>query len=387
MSTKILLIAGEASSDLAASGLVKELKKLVPQCEFYGVGGKQLIQQGMDVVVPADKLNVVGISDWFDKAKDIWVSYRKVIKAIEAKKPDLAILLDLPDFNLRVAKKLKSLGVPVVYYLSPQVWAWRKGRIKLIKERVSKMLVVFPFEKDFYQKEGVEVEFVGHPLVESLQPRKRYRDQAVIQKGPRVTLLPGSRKSEVRYHAPILKNLIALLKKEYPECQIQVPVASTLSADWVRKVLGLRTEELVTNSWDSFHWADLAVVASGTATLEAALIGTPFCLFYRVSPSSAWIFKHFVKYKGFIGMPNILLGRQVVKEFFQEGASPESIFSELKYLINSGPARLNMVSLLLSCRKILGEKGSHCKAAEQVMELIQRVSKAKETEPYAPVRT
>jgi lipid-A-disaccharide synthase len=308
MSIKVLLIAGEASSDLAASGLVKELKRRNPDFEFFGVGGKKLSQEGMEIVVPSERLNVVGIADWWDKAKDIWLSYRKVIKAIETKRPDLAILLDLPDFNLRVAKKLKILKVPVVYYLSPQVWAWRKGRINLIKDRVSKMLVVFPFEKDFYQKEGVAVDFVGHPLVESVQPRKRYRDQAVIQKAPRITLLPGSRKSEVRYHAPLLKKLIQLLKKEYPDCQIQVPVASTLSPDWVTKSLGISPSELVTNSWDSFHWADLAVVASGTATLEAALIGTPFALFYRVSPSSAWIFKHFVKYSGFIGMPNILLG-------------------------------------------------------------------------------
>lgn len=383
MPTKILLIAGEASSDLAAAGLVKELKKLAPHFEFYGVGGKQLSQLGMEVVVSAEKLNVVGISDWLDKAKDIWVSYRKVLKAIDAKKPDLAILLDLPDFNLRVAKKLKGLGVPVVYYLSPQVWAWRKGRIKLIKERVDKMLVVFPFEKDFYQKEGVAAEFVGHPLVEAVQPRKRYRDQAVIQKSPRITLLPGSRKSEVRYHAPVLRSLIASLKKEYPEIQIQVPVASTLSSEWVGKLLGLRPDEMVSSSWDSFHWADLAVVASGTATLEAALIGIPFCLFYRVSPSSGWIFKHFVKYKGFIGMPNILLGRQVVKEFFQEGATSEKIFSELKHLINSGPARLNMVSALLTCRKILGEKGAHCRAADQVMELVTQISKSNQSKTDA----
>ncbi|NBX81606.1 lipid-A-disaccharide synthase [bacterium] len=372
MPTKVLIIAGEASSDNAAAGLLRELKSLIPDGHFYGVGGKKLAAEGLEQLLSAESLNVVGITDWWDKAKDVLVSYRKVLKAIDQRKPDIAILLDLPDFNLRVAKKLKKAGVPVVYYLSPQVWAWRKNRVQQIKERVDAMLVVFPFEKEIYEKAGVPVEFVGHPLVDALQPRKRYRDQAVIQKAPRIALLPGSRKSEVRYHGPILKELSVLIKKNYSEAQIRVPVASTLSRDWVMSRVGLSREELAEDSWEVLHWADIAVVASGTATLETALIGTPFCLFYKVSQASAWIFKNVVKYKGFIGMPNILLGRQVVKECFQENATAAKIFSELKYLINSGPSRLQMVSALLSCRQLLGEKGTHRRAAQMVLNTLNR---------------
>lgn len=370
MPTKVFIVAGEASADFAAAGLVKELKRLVPDCEFYGVGGKLLEQQGMKAIVSAETLNVVGISDWIDKAKDVLVAYRKVIRTIESNPPDYAILLDLPDFNLRLAKKLKKMNVPVIYYISPQIWAWRKKRIKQIKENVDKMLVVFPFEKEFYEKEGVPVEFVGHPLLETLQARKRYRDQAVIQKNPRIAILPGSRKSEIRYHTPIVKELIKKIKAQFPDAQIQVPVASTLPMERIRADLSLSPQEVVSNSWDCFQWADIAVVASGTATLEAALIGTPFCLFYRVSKSSGWIFKNIVKYKGFIGMPNILLGRQVIKEMFQEQATADHILKELTYLINSGPARLNMVSALLSCRQMLGEKGAHLKAAQIVAGLL-----------------
>ena len=171
----------------------------------------------------------------------------------------------------------------------------------------------------------------------------------------------------------VLHKLQDISQFEYPHKdydKIQVPVASTLPMERIKKDLSLSTEEVVTNSWDCLNWADLAVVASGTATLEAALIGTPFCLFYRVSNSSGWIFKNVIKYKGFIGMPNILLGRQVVKEMFQKDATAENIFSEIKYLVNSGPARLNMVSALLSCRQILGERGAHSKAAQRVFELI-----------------
>lgn len=374
MPTKVLIIAGEASSDSAAAGLLRELKLLIPDGVFYGVGGKKLAEEGMERLLSADSINVVGITDWWDKAREVLVSYRKVLKAIDERKPDIAILLDLPDFNLRVAKKLKKMGVPVVYYLSPQVWAWRKNRIQQIKERVSAMLVVFPFEKEIYEKAGVPVEFVGHPLVDAVQPRKRYRDQAVIQKSPRIALLPGSRKSELRYHAPILKELKALMEKSYPEAQIRVPVASTLSKKWVMEKLGVSEEQTSEDSWDVLHWADIAVVASGTATLETALIGTPFCLFYKVSPSSAWIFKNIVKYKGFIGMPNILLGRQVVKECFQESATANNIFSELKHLINSGPSRLHMVSALLSCRQLLGEKGTHRRAAQMVFNTLKKQS-------------
>jgi len=372
MSTNIFLVAGEASADLAAASLVREVKKLLPHAHFYGVGGKRLVEQGMEVVVPAESLNVVGFSDWWDRAKDVLLSYRKILKVIEQRKPDVAVLIDLPDFNLRVAKKLKKLGVPVVYYVSPQLWAWRKNRIKLIKERVDEMLVVFPFEKEIYEKAGISVSFVGHPLVELLQPRRRYRDQAVIEKEPRIALLPGSRKSEIRHHAPILRGLIERIKKEYPQAQIRVPIANTLSTPWVTEKLGLKPAEVSQDSWETLQWADVAVVASGTATLETALIGTPFCLFYKVSASSSWLFKNLIKYQGFIGMPNILLGREVVKECFQENASPQKLFSEIKFMINSGLSRLNMASSLLSCRQLLGEKGDQTRAASRVVENLKK---------------
>ncbi|NDG27924.1 MAG: lipid-A-disaccharide synthase, partial [Proteobacteria bacterium] len=276
----------------------------------------------------------------------------------------------LPDFNLRLAKNLKKLGVPVVYYISPQVWAWRKGRVKKIKQYVDKMLVVFPFEKDFYEKEGIDVEFVGHPLLERIEPRKRYRDQAVIQKTPRIAILPGSRKSELRYHAPVLRKLIVKLKQTYPGCEIKVPLASTLSKEMITKALNIEPAQVALQSWDTLDWADVAVVASGTATLETALIGTPFCLFYKVSSSSAWLFRNWIKYRGFLGMPNILLKRLVVKECFQENATSEKIFAEVKHLINSGPSRLNMVSSLLTCRQILGGKGASARAARVVTERL-----------------
>ncbi|NBT58460.1 hypothetical protein EBT16_06725 [bacterium] len=170
----------------------------------------------------------------------------------------------------------------------------------------------------------------------------------------------------------MLRGLMERIKEEYPDSQIRVPIAPTLSVSWVSEKLGLKPHEVSEDSWDTLHWADIAVVASGTATLETALIGTPFCLFYKVSPSSSWLLKNIIKYQGFIGMPNILLSRQVVKECFQENASPDKIFSELKFLINSGPSRLNMVSSLLTCRKLLGERGDQTRAASRVVEHLKK---------------
>lgn len=378
------MVAGEASADIAGAGLLRELKRLHPGLECYGVGSKHLSDQGMKVVIPSASLSVVGFFDWLDKAKGVISAYRKVVKLAEQKRPDVAVLLDLPDFNLRLAKKLKSLNIPVVYYISPQVWAWRKNRVKKIKELVDKMLVVFPFEKSFYEKEGLAVEFVGHPLLEVLEPRKRYRDQAVIQKTPRVAILPGSRKSELRYHAPILRELIQKIKTAYPGSEIKVPLASTLSKEAITKALKIAPAQVTGKSWDTLDWADIAVVASGTATLETALIGTPFCLFYKVNSSSAWLFKNWIKYRGFLGMPNILLGRQVVKECFQESATSEKLFSEIKHLVNSGPARLNMVSSLLSCHQLLGGKGASTRAAKIVSEVIKNNQLRHTSKDYAP---
>jgi lipid-A-disaccharide synthase len=194
----------------------------------------------------------------------------------------------------------------------------------------------------------------------------------VIEKEPRIALLPGSRKSEIRHHAPILRGLIDLIKKEYPKAQIRVPIANTLSTSWVSEKIGLKPAEVSEDSWETLQWADVAVVASGTATLETALIGTPFCLFYKVSPSSSWLFRNLIKYQGFIGMPNILLGREVVKECFQENASAQKLFSEIKFMINSGLSRLNMASSLLSCRQLLGEKGDQTRAASRVVENLKK---------------
>jgi lipid-A-disaccharide synthase len=367
------MVAGEASADMHAASLLKELKNLHPEIECFGVGGSALKRTGMDIILESEKLNVVGISDWFDRMGEVLGGYRSVIKSLKASPPDLAVLIDLPDFNLRVAKNLKRLGVPVIYYISPQVWAWRKYRINQIRRDVDLMMVVFPFEKDFYAKEGVEVAFVGHPLLELIRARASYRNSSEIKVTPRVALLPGSRRSEVKFHAQLIVELAKKIVEKYPEAQLRVPVAQTLTKEFVQEQLkgtNLKIEE--ENSHHIIEWADVAIVASGTATLETALIGTPFALFYKVSATSAWIYKKLIRFNDFIGMPNLLQKREVVKEFFQEKATPQNLFFEVDKLIQDETYRVSQGSSLLECRKKLGDEGASLKAARNISTFLSK---------------
>jgi lipid-A-disaccharide synthase len=377
MKLNVFLVAGEASADLHGASLLHELKRLHPEAHCFGVGGKNLIAEGMEVVVPSESLSVIGASDWLGKAGTVVGAYREVSRQVKRRRPDIAILLDLPDFNLMIAGVLKKMGVPVCYYISPQVWAWRKYRLKKIKSRVDEMMVLFPFEKEFYEREGMNVTFVGHPLLESLEAKATERSQDEITKAPRIALLPGSRKSEIRYHAEILKRVAAKLRRKYPNSQFIVPIAPTLEAEWVKREMGVPFLQYATDTREVLKWADVAAVASGTATLETALIGVPFCLFYKVSVSSAWIFKTFAGYRDFIGMPNLLRKKEVVREFFQKSATDEDIFGELAKLIENEAYRKKVTEELSLCRQTLGSGGGDRGASQKAALRIHRVLQAR----------
>ncbi|MBY0369236.1 lipid-A-disaccharide synthase [bacterium] len=374
MANEILIVAGEASADLHAAHLVSELRRRDPSLSFFGVGGRALAEQGVRIHVPAERLNVVGIADWRDRLKEVLGAYRSVKAEVRRCRPRVAILLDLPDFNLRLAKFLKSQGVSVAYYISPQVWAWRRYRVHTIRKYVDKMLVVFPFEKAFYEAAGVEAVFVGHPLLEMLAPRGAARSQDAIAAAPRIALLPGSRLSELGYHAALLEALCEKLVAAYPTAEIRIPVASTLDESMVRARIPHPRISLHADSREVLAWADIACVASGTATLETALIGTPFCLFYRLGRTSTWILKHLIRYRRFFGMPNILLGREVVREFLLEKATPDALFQECRWLLEKAAYREGLGAELSRCRTLLGETGASARAAKEVSELLKRQS-------------
>lgn len=373
MATEILLVAGEASADMHAAALVDQLRARNPSLKFFGVGGPRLRERSMEIIAPAEALNVVGGSDWKDRWREVFGAFRNVKQAAASRNVAAAVLMDLPDFNLKLAKFLNQKGIPVLYYISPQVWAWRQYRIRKIRKYVSKMLVVFPFEKAFYEKHGISVDFVGHPLLESLDARRSYRTQDEIRENPRVALLPGSRPSEIRHHAELLKQTAARVLSTHPTTVFKIPLAPTVDAAWVRSVFA-DTPSIEVSSEDSrdvLKWADAALVASGTATLETAILGTPFALFYIMSRSSAFVVKYLVRYRNFFGMPNLLHGSEVVREFLHERATPEALAAECNRMIEEAPYRQAMAEKLVQCRELLGRPGASGRVATQVLQVIE----------------
>ncbi len=367
---EVLVVAGEASADLHAATLIQELRKQRPELHFFGIGGHHLKEAGMEIVLPAENLNVVGLADWLGHAPEILRSYWGFKRLLKSRRPQFAILLDLPDFNLRIAHFLKKLGVQVVYFIPPQVWAWRKGRIKQIQKLVDLLLVVFPFEKKFYQEHGVTAQFVGHPLLDRIEKRKAYRPFENVQRNPRIALLPGSRRSEVKYHLPILLELVPKILTRYPKAEFILPVAPTLQQETIQTQLKDLPIHLSGEAYPTLEWADFAIVASGTATLETALIGTPFVLYYKVHSMSAWIFRHLIRYQGFIGMPNVLHQRQVVGECFQENATAECLLTEMERVFASQTEYEKMVRDLVQCRALLGNQGASVQAAHKIAEWL-----------------
>jgi lipid-A-disaccharide synthase len=389
MKTEVFIVAGEASADLHAAALVRELKALDPNLFFFGVGGNALKSEGMEVNVAADQLNIVGVTEFLGRAKEVWSLFRSLVRLVKKRRPACAILLDLPDFNLRMAAKLKAMQIPVVYYISPQVWAWRTYRVHRIKKLVDQMLVLFPFEKSFYEKYQVSVNFVGHPLLDHLRLRPHYRSHAEITQSPRIALLPGSRNSEIRHHQKVVIKTVSLLLKKYPGARFKIPVASTLDPEFLKSQFSdMPVEYSVNNSAEIIEWADLAMVASGTATLETSLIGTPLCLFYRVAPSTAFTLRLIFSYRGFAGMPNLLLGQEVIREFIQERAVPRDIADECIRLIEDENYRDIQKRNLVRCRNLLGESGASRRAALAVQCTIEKTFKTRGSISHvAPVFT
>jgi len=382
---KLLIVAGEASADMYAAELLKNLKDAYPSATAFGVGGENLKKEGFEIVVNAADLSLMGIAEWAHRIPEVWGNYKKVVKSIKTNKPDVAILLDLPDFNLMLAKQIKKLGIPVVYFISPQVWAWRKYRVHKIKKLVDKMLVVFPFEEEFYKKYDVDAEFVGHPLLDTIEPIDALRAQKDVLDCPRIAILPGSRKSEIRYLASLLNETILELKKIYPNAQFKIPVAPTLKMEEVKAAFPENVELVSGDSFGVRRWADLALITSGTATLETALLGLPFCLFYKVSRSSSFVYKYVAKYTGWIGMPNVLLKKEVAPEFFQEKATVENLVNYSKKAIENEAFRLAQRSELLRCRQILGSGNAILKTTNRIISFLSEKKDGKVTQAqFAP---
>lgn len=373
---RVLLVAGEASGDAHGADLVTALKRHASSIEVFGVGGQYLREAGMHTLVDTAAIAGMGLFEARDKLKALLRAYRQLAAILRTDPPALLILIDFPEFNLRLAKVAKQAGVPVFYYISPQVWAWRKRRVYTIARRVDQLAAVFPFEPAFYAAHGAAhgcaVEFVGHPLVDRVRPtRSREETLARYDLDPTrrtIALLPGSRAQEVRYLLDPLLGAAALLGNGY---QFVLAVASTLSAAELQgrvKQSGVRVVQ--GDTYNLVHAADLALVASGTATLETALLERPMVIVYRLAPLTYALARLIVRVP-FIGMPNLIAEQRVVPELLQREVTPARIAAEARQLLENPSAYHAAQEGLREVRRRLGPGGAAERAAALVLKMLR----------------
>ncbi len=372
---RILIVAGEASGDAIAAGLIRALRERVPQARIEGVAGPRMEAAGCEVLFRAERLAVVGLTEVLRHFPDIRRVFRGLKRHLSQCPPDLVVCVDLPDFNLRLARTARRVGVPVVYYVSPQVWAWRRGRVRALGRLVEHMLVIFPFEAEIYREAGVPATYVGNPIVERLAEVPD-RDQArrelgLPAEGSTVALLPGSRRSEALRLAPLLLEAARILEDRLPGVHFVIPVAGPA----VREVLealpvGQEPARLVRtgDSIAAVAAADCAAVTSGTATVEAAVVGTPLVVLYKLSPVTFWLARRLVRVP-YIGMVNLIAGREVAPELIQDEARAESVAAALEHYLVDSQARERARSDLAEVRASLGSQPSQ-RAAKITLSLV-----------------
>jgi lipid-A-disaccharide synthase len=369
---EILVVAGEASADLHAARVLEELRLLSPQVRAFGVGGPRLRAAGLEALHPAEDISVMGFAEVLPAIPRILGILRDLTRAAEARRPRVALLVDLPDFNLRLAKRLKRQGVKVVYFVSPMIWAWRRGRAKQIARVVDRMLCILPFEERFYEGTGVSARFVGHPLAErpAPGPPAAYRAALGLDAArTTVALVPGSRPSELARIFPPMLDAAERIRAGHPDAQFVVPIAPTLAAaalaPYLARHAGLDVKLVDGRADEVVGASDAALVKSGTSTLETALMLRPMVVVYRLSWLSYLIGKAFVRLAHF-ALVNILAGRRLVPELLQGDASPERMAREVTLLLDDPEARAAQVAGLAEVRGSLGGPGAARRVAEEI---------------------
>ncbi len=374
---QLMIVAGEASGDKHGANLVRALRALRPDVtwECFGAGGEEMRAAGVETLIDAKEVAIMGALEVARALPKFLRVFRRLRAAAQARRPALVVLIDWPEFNLRLAKRLHRDGQRprqrIAYYISPQIWAWRSYRIHAIKRYVERMLVILPFEKDYYQRHGVEVDYVGHPLLDSVRVTSS-RDEFCAQHQldatrPIVALLPGSRHSELKYILPPLLDAARLLAQSHPHVQCVLPLARTITRDEIPRADNLRLIEH--DTYNALAAADLAVVASGTATLETAIIGTPLVVVYRASSLNWRIFTPLINVPH-VGMPNLIAKREIAPELLQDKLTGESLAQLITDLL-ADPQRLaTMRQDLAEVRAQLGEARASERAAACLLKLL-----------------
>ena len=377
MNKKIFIVAGEASGDLHGADLTRALFTLDPEVTLMGMGGEQMRQAGVQLLVDAGNLAALGVTDTLYHLVRLSRAFFRLRAALAAERPDLLILIDFPDFNFLLARASRRMGIPVLYYISPQVWAWRPGRVRTLKRLVEKMLVIFPFEEALYREAGVPVTFVGHPMVDRLR-NVPTREEARRHLGCResdvvVGLLPGSREAEIAHHLPVLQGAVAQIVQAKPEVCFLLAVANSLPPRTTGRLLEASNSHIRSVSGQTYQVmraADLLITASGTATLEAGLLGTPMIIIYRVSQLT-WLAGKLLVDVPSIGMVNLVAGKRVVPELVQNDFTSERVAETALELLHS-PGVLGAIRRELGgVRGRLGEEGASLRAAREVLKTLQ----------------
>jgi lipid-A-disaccharide synthase len=373
---KILIVAGEPSGDLHASNLVKNILTFRPDTEFFGLGGELSKKSGVDVIFDISTLSLVGLLEVWKNILVVKKVFDGILSKIDTDKPDLAILVDYPGFNLRLAKELKKRNIPVVYYISPQVWAWGRDRIELIKRYVDKIIVFFKFEEELYKTYGVNAEFVGHPLVDSvnitMSKDEVFKIYGLAHNKKTIALLPGSRINEIKSILNVMASAAKIIDAKLPNIQFIIakyPGLSKSLYDEALKGAGFDIKIAENDTHNIVAASDFAIVTSGTATLETALIKTPFVIVYKASLITYLAYLFVAKIR-FIGLPNVICNKMVVPELLQHNATPENIASTVIGLLDDKIKLRNMRSAFETVNASLGTPGASLRAAKAIIPFL-----------------
>ena len=380
---KILIVAGEPSGDLHAASLVRLLKTLDPSLQFFGMGGNILRDAGADITFDISALALVGLAEVLKNIFTVGRTYKALLRKIDLERPDLAILVDYPGFNLRLAKEIKKRSIPVIYYISPQVWAWGGDRINIIKKYVDKIIVFFKFEEELYKSCGINVEFAGHPLVDTVHA-SRTKDETLNTYGLSkdkitIALLPGSRSNEITTLLPIMTRAAKIINARMPDTQFVIAKYPDLAISMYEKYVLSSGVDIKIAGGDAYNVvasADFAIVASGTATLETAIIGTPLIIIYKVKLLT-YIAYNLVSKLRFLGIVNIIAGKEVAPEFLQYAATPEKISEKVVSLLSDRKKIDQMREELAGVKRSLGSPGASARAAQAVLAFLKFVIPAK----------
>lgn len=385
-SKSIFIIAGEASGDLHGSGLIRAIRVRLPDCEIAGIGGPRMLDAGLKAIFPSSRLAVVGLVEIFAQIGPILSAFYKTRAYLKKERPDLLILIDYPGFNLLVARYARRLGIPVFYYISPQVWAWHQGRVKRLKRLVDGMAVILPFEEEFFSRHGMKVNFVGHPLLDSVRTKVSKEEfcrlNSLALNSPIVGLLPGSRRGEIQRIFPILARAACLISQSRADVQFVVAVAPSMDVQFMKDMVkgysngdDLDIRFVQGQTYDAIGASSLVIAASGTVTLEIAILGVPLIVTYKVSPLSYYLGRHLIKVS-YASLVNLVAGRRVAPEFLQNEATPEGLAGEALAILGDDARREEMIQDLTLVSERLGRPGAADRAADIALGLLKRGSPA-----------